>query len=119
ETVTSGAQHVSVPSDPNSGFTWPFAVTGFGENFTSDLFMMRHPQSLTEDWLLNLVYYPLDATHQSFPTANSWQITVANLQLDAATRILPPGTMATVVATDTFGVDHVLPAPVSASWAGG
>jgi thiol-disulfide isomerase/thioredoxin len=119
ETVTYGAQQVSVPSDPSSGFTWPYAVTGFGENFTSDLFMMRHAETLTEDWLLNLIYYPLDAVHGSFPTANSWQITVSNLQLDPGARILPPGTMATVVATDTFGVDHVLPAPVSVSWAGG
>jgi hypothetical protein len=119
ETITSGAQQVSSPSNSEYDFTFLFDVTGFGENFTSNFLMTRHPQTLTEDWYVDLVYWPLDSNHLAIPTASDWQITLSNLQLDPGTRSLPPGMTATVVATDTFGVEHTLPAPVSVSWTGG
>jgi hypothetical protein len=118
ETVTYGGQQASQDANLASGWTFFYVEPGFGYNFTSSLLMKRHPNQ-TEDWTLNLVYWPNDAQDRVFPTANDWQITLSNMQLDAMPRFLPPGATATVVATDSFGVDHPLPDPIAVTWAAG
>ena len=116
ETVTYGGQQVSSPYLPGSDPDWmfPFYVSGFGENFASNFAMVRHPD-LSEDWLVTFLYWDYAGLYGPLPTANDWQFTL-HLTLDGD-RMLPPGTTATVVATDTFGVDHPLPTPVTVSWA--
>lgn len=118
-TVTYGAQQASSPylegADPEWMFPF-FDISGFGENFVSNLGMVRHPD-LSENWLLTFMFWDYAGWYGTLPTANDWQFTL-KLHLDGE-RTLPPGTMATVVATDTFGVDHTLPTPVAVNWSNG
>lgn len=118
ETVTHGAQQVSSPSDPSSGFTFPYNVSGFGANFTSDFLMTRDLDAATEHWSVNLWYYQFD-NYVCLPTDDSWQLTLTNVVLDPFIRNVLPGMTATVTVMDTFWVDHTLPVTVPVTWSGG
>ncbi len=117
ETVTHGVQSVSSPSDPSGPYTFPYNVTGFGENFTSDFFMSRNLLAGTEQWTVNLTNYPVPGA-MALATNADWQLTLKNIVLDPLTRTLPAGTLASVSALDTFGVWRSVPVTPTITWDG-
>jgi hypothetical protein len=122
-TATYGPNVVSSPADPASGNTFPFFVSGFGENLTVDLGMARDPVQGTENWTVDLAYWPYaGAPHlpaRQLGTDYPWQVTLSNLVLDPLTRTLAPGAVATVTVVDTFGVDQPGQFTVPVTWSNG
>jgi hypothetical protein len=120
-TIQYANQLASSPLDPGrfSGWSFPFNVTGFGENVTANINVIPDPGTQTETWEVDFYHWDDPALGlSSLPVLRAWTFYLTNLSGDDAVRSTALGATATLSIVDLSGLQQPTGLTVPVSYAG-
>ncbi len=102
-----------------SGWSFPFQVTGFGENVTVNINVIPDPGTQTESWQVDFFHWDDAALGlSSLPVQRAWTFYLTGLSGDDAVRSTAPAAEATLSIVDLFGVQQPAGLTVPVSYSG-
>jgi hypothetical protein len=102
-----------------SGWSFPFNVTGFGENVTANINVIPDPGTQTETWQVDFYHWDDPALGLgSLPVQRAWTFYFSGLSGDDALRSTAPGATATLSIVDLSGLQQPAGLTVPVSYSG-